>query len=49
MVADREVFDMKASSSVSMFVHWQSELSFDNSYLDRELGVGFSGGEKKKA
>ena len=24
------------------------ELSFDNSYLDRELGVGFSGGEKKK-
>ena len=36
MVADREGFDMKGKQS------------FDNSYLDRELGVGFSGGEKKK-
>ena len=25
-----------------------AELDFDTSYLDRELGVGFSGGEKKK-
>ena len=48
MVADREGFDMKGKQFRKHVRALAKELSFDNSYLDRELGVGFSGGEKKK-
>lgn len=48
MVADREGFDMKGKQFRKHVRELAKELSFDNSYLDRELGVGFSGGEKKK-
>ena len=45
---DREGFDMKGKQFRKHVRALAKELSFDNSYLDRELGVGFSGGEKKK-
>ncbi len=48
MVADREGFDMKGKQFRKHVRSLANELSFDSSYLDRELGVGFSGGEKKK-
>lgn len=48
MVADREGFDMKGKQFRKHVRALAKELSIDNSYLDRELGVGFSGGEKKK-
>ena len=44
--APTEVPGVPVSSFLRAMV--AKELSFDNSYLDRELGVGFSGGEKKK-
>lgn len=48
MVADREGFDMKGKQFRKHVKELARELDFDTSYLDRELGVGFSGGEKKK-
>lgn len=48
MVADREGFDMKGKQFRKHVKTLAAELDFDSSYLDRELGVGFSGGEKKK-
>lgn len=48
MTADREGFDMKGKQFRKHVRELARELDFDESYLDRELGVGFSGGEKKK-
>lgn len=48
MVADREGFDMKGKQFRKHVKALAHELDFDPAYLDRELGVGFSGGEKKK-
>lgn len=48
MVADREGFDMKGKQFRKHVRALAAELDFDPAYLDRELGVGFSGGEKKK-
>lgn len=48
MMADREGFDMKGKQFRKHLRSLATELDFDTSYLDRELGVGFSGGEKKK-
>lgn len=48
MTADREGFDMKGKQFRKHVRALASQLDFDSSYLDRELGVGFSGGEKKK-
>lgn len=48
MTADREGFDMKGKQFRKHVRALAKELDFDASYLDRELGVGFSGGEKKK-
>lgn len=48
MCADREGFTMKGKQFRKHVRELAQELDFDSSYLDRELGVGFSGGEKKK-
>lgn len=48
MCADREGFDMKGKQFRKHIRALADELDFDASYFDRELGVGFSGGEKKK-
>ena len=48
MMADREGFDMKGKQFRKHVRALAKELNFDPAYLDRELGVGFSGGEKKK-
>ncbi len=44
----REDFSMKGKQFRKHVKELARELDFDQSYLDRELGVGFSGGEKKK-
>lgn len=48
MVSEREGFDMKGKQFRKHVKALAKELDFDENYLDRELGVGFSGGEKKK-
>lgn len=48
MCAEREGFDMKGKQFRKHIRSLADELDFDASYFDRELGVGFSGGEKKK-
>lgn len=48
MMADREGFGMKGKQFRKHVRALAKELNFDPAYLDRELGVGFSGGEKKK-
>ena len=45
---NREGFTMKGKQFRKHVKQLAKELDFDESYLDRELGVGFSGGEKKK-
>ncbi len=44
----REGFDMKGKLFRKHVRDLARELDMDPAYLDRELGVGFSGGEKKK-
>ena len=48
MMEGREGFDMKGKQFRKHVRALADELDMDASYLDRELGVGFSGGEKKK-
>ena len=47
-IAGREGLDMKRKAFRKRIRALADELDMDRSYLDRELGVGFSGGEKKK-
>ena len=47
-IAGREGLDMKRKEFRKRIRSLADELDMDRSYLDRELGVGFSGGEKKK-
>ena len=47
-VADRPGLAMKGKEFRRRVKELAAELDFDTSYLNRELGVGFSGGEKKK-
>lgn len=47
-VAGRDGFDLKGKQFRKLVRSLADELDMDPSYLDRELGVGFSGGEKKK-
>ena len=47
-IAGREGIDMKGKQFRRRIAELAEELEIDPSYLDRELGVGFSGGEKKK-
>lgn len=47
-VAGREGIDMKGKQFRRRIAELAEELEIDPSSLDRELGVGFSGGEKKK-
>ena len=47
-VSGREGVDMKRKEFRKRIRSLADELDMDRSYLDRELGVGFSGGEKKK-
>ena len=47
-VEGREGFDMKGKQFRKHVRKLAASLDFDPAYLDRELGVGFSGGEKKK-
>lgn len=47
-VAGREGFNMKGKQFKRHVQSLAEELDFNPDYLDRELGVGFSGGEKKK-
>ncbi|MBQ9690772.1 MAG: Fe-S cluster assembly ATPase SufC [Eggerthellaceae bacterium] len=47
-VADREGFDMKGKQFRKHIKELAALLDMNPEYLDRELGVGFSGGEKKK-
>lgn len=44
----REGFNMKGKQFKKHVRELAQSLDFDPAYLDRELGVGFSGGEKKK-
>lgn len=46
--AGREGIDLKGKQFRKHVRELAEELDFDPAYLDRELGVGFSGGEKKK-
>lgn len=46
--ADREELNMKGKQFRRHVRTLADELDMDPAYLDRELGVGFSGGEKKK-
>ena len=46
--AGREGLDMKGKQFRKHVRQLADELDMDPAYLDRELGVGFSGGEKKK-
>ncbi len=46
--AGREGLDLKGKQFRRHTQKLCEELDFDPAYLDRELGVGFSGGEKKK-
>ena len=48
-VEGREGFNMKGKEFRKHVRELAKSLDFDPAYLDRELGVGFSGGEKKKA
>lgn len=48
MIADRPGMQMKNKEFRKKIRELADELDFDTKYLDRELGVGFSGGEKKK-
>ena len=47
-VEGRESFKMKGKEFRKHVRELAKSLDFDTAYLDRELGVGFSGGEKKK-
>lgn len=47
-VAGREGFNMKGKQFRKHVRELADTLDMDPAYLDRELGVGFSGGEKKK-
>ena len=47
-VEGREGFKMKGKEFRKHVRELAKSLDFDPAYLDRELGVGFSGGEKKK-
>ena len=47
-VEGREDFKMKGKEVRKHVRELAKSLDFDPAYLDRELGVGFSGGEKKK-
>ena len=47
-VEGREGFNMKGKQFRKHVRELAESLDFDPAYLDRELGVGFSGGEKKK-
>ena len=47
-VEGREGFKMKGKEFRKHVRELAKSLDFDSAYLDRELGVGFSGGEKKK-
>lgn len=47
-VAGRDGFDLKGKQFKKHLRALADELDMDPAYLDRELGVGFSGGEKKK-
>ena len=47
-VEGREGFKMKSKEFRKHVRELAKSLDFDTAYLDRELGVGFSGGEKKK-
>ena len=48
-IAGREGLEMKGKQFRRRVTELAGELNMDVSYLNRELGVGFSGGEKKKA
>ncbi len=48
IITDREGLDMKRKAFRKRIRQLADELDMDRAYLDRELGVGFSGGEKKK-
>lgn len=48
MMSGRDGFNMKGKQFRKHVKELAGELDFDTAYLDRELGVGFSGGEKKK-
>ena len=47
-ITGREGLDMKRKEFRKRIRQLADELEMDRAYLDRELGVGFSGGEKKK-
>ncbi|MDO4442887.1 MAG: Fe-S cluster assembly ATPase SufC [Slackia sp.] len=47
-IAGRQGIDMKGRRFKQRIAELAEQLEIDSSYLDRELGVGFSGGEKKK-
>ena len=47
-IAGREGLEMKGKQFRRRITELAGELNMDVSYLNRELGVGFSGGEKKK-
>lgn len=47
-ISGREGLDMKRKEFRKRIRSLADELDMDRAYLDRELGVGFSGGEKKK-
>lgn len=47
-IAGREGLEMKGKQFRRRVTELAGELNMDVSYLNRELGVGFSGGEKKK-
>ena len=47
-IAGREGLEMKGKQFRHRVTELAGELNMDVSYLNRELGVGFSGGEKKK-
>ena len=48
IISGREGIDMKRKEFRKRVRALADELDMDRAYLDRELGVGFSGGEKKK-
>ncbi|MGI6032745.1 MAG: Fe-S cluster assembly ATPase SufC [Coriobacteriales bacterium] len=48
IITGREGIDMKRKEFRKRIRKLADELDMDRAYLDRELGVGFSGGEKKK-
>ena len=48
IISGREGLDMKRKEFRKRIRSLADELDMDRAYLDRELGVGFSGGEKKK-